>query len=129
MVYYNQVKRGNKNRKKEHRKMKKTNKITKRTLFCTAWKIAKEGAVKFGGKSRDYFSEALKEAWSRIKALVLVPTWIINKNLGFPLFDKAEKTTVCKRMHETEKAILCRTLYKDEIWVPKSVIISENVIM
>ena len=32
-----------------------------------AWKIAKEAVVKFGGKAREYFSFALKEAWKQAR--------------------------------------------------------------
>ncbi len=32
-----------------------------------AWQIAKEAVKKFGGKAREYFSAALKEAWSMKK--------------------------------------------------------------
>lgn len=30
-----------------------------------AWQIAKEAVGKFGGKAREYFAEALKEAWKQ----------------------------------------------------------------
>lgn len=32
-------------------------------IFKAAWKAAKEGAAKFGGSSRSYFAEALRQAW------------------------------------------------------------------
>ena len=32
-----------------------------------AWRIAREAVVKFGGKVREYFAEALKEAWKLAK--------------------------------------------------------------
>ena len=39
-----------------------------------AWKIAKEAVVKFGGKAREYFTLALKEAWkqARIENMIAV---------------------------------------------------------
>lgn len=37
--------------------------MNKSNLFKTAWTIAKEGAAKFGGSSREYFAEALKLAY------------------------------------------------------------------
>jgi hypothetical protein len=32
-----------------------------------AWEIAREGQKKFGGKVKEYFSQALKMAWSIVK--------------------------------------------------------------
>lgn len=32
-----------------------------------AWEIAKEGQKKFGGKVKEYFSQALKMAWAEVK--------------------------------------------------------------
>lgn len=32
-----------------------------------AWEIAKEGAVKFGGKVKEYFAASLKMAWAQVK--------------------------------------------------------------
>ncbi|MEE3805477.1 hypothetical protein V2H29_00775 [Lysinibacillus fusiformis] len=36
-------------------------------VMKNAWEIAKEGAVKFGGSAKEYFSEALRLAWAMIK--------------------------------------------------------------
>ncbi|MCM0627359.1 hypothetical protein M5J14_22950 [Lysinibacillus sp. OL1_EC] len=38
-----------------------------KNVMTIAWEIAKEGAVKFGGKVKEYFAEALKMAWSIVK--------------------------------------------------------------
>lgn len=38
--------------------------MTKSVLMRNAWKIAKEGAAKFGGSSKDYIAEAMKKAWA-----------------------------------------------------------------
>lgn len=37
--------------------------MNKQQLFQTAWTIAKEGAAKFGGSSKEYFAESLKLAY------------------------------------------------------------------
>ena len=37
--------------------------MTKSNIFKTAWRIAKEGAAKFGGSSKEYFAESLKLAY------------------------------------------------------------------
>lgn len=44
--------------------------INKRHLFKYAWKIARKGAKKFGGRIREFFSEALKMAWVSIRSLI-----------------------------------------------------------
>lgn len=38
-----------------------------KNVMKTAWKIAKEGAAKFGGKVKEYFAEALRMAWAEMK--------------------------------------------------------------
>ncbi|WP_054955030.1 hypothetical protein [Paenibacillus dakarensis] len=37
-------------------------------VMTVAWKIARRGATIFGGSAKDYFAEALKQAWTNIKA-------------------------------------------------------------
>lgn len=32
-----------------------------------AWQIAKDAAAKFGGKAKEYLSEAMKMAWAEAK--------------------------------------------------------------
>lgn len=39
----------------------------KKKVMLTAWEIAREGAKKFGGNVREYFSIALKQAWELFK--------------------------------------------------------------
>jgi hypothetical protein len=39
-------------------------KMTKSVLMTNAWKIAKEGAAKFGGSPKDYIAESMKKAWA-----------------------------------------------------------------
>lgn len=52
----------------------------------TAWGEAKEAAKKFGGKSKEYISEAMKNAWS-----LLIEVWgITKKNM---MFKKAKRHT------------------------------------
>ncbi|HEC2192637.1 TPA: hypothetical protein R1935_001269 [Staphylococcus delphini] len=43
-------------------------------IMKTAWGEAKEAAKKFGGKSKEYISEAMKNAWS-----LLIEVWGITK--------------------------------------------------
>ena len=41
-------------------------KINKSELMKKAWEIARTAVENFGGKTREYFSEALKLAWSEL---------------------------------------------------------------
>lgn len=38
---------------------------TKKEIMVNAWKLAREGQKKFGGKVTEYFAEALKMAWAQ----------------------------------------------------------------
>lgn len=40
-----------------------------KNVMKRAWKIAKQGAKKFGGKAIDYIAEALKMAWKEVKQM------------------------------------------------------------
>lgn len=40
-----------------------------KNVMTRAWGIAKEAVVKFGGKVKEYFAEALKMAWAEIKTV------------------------------------------------------------
>lgn len=37
-------------------------------VMTVAWTIARHGAKVFGGSAREYFAEALKQAWANVKA-------------------------------------------------------------
>ena len=41
--------------------------MSKSEIFNKAWKLAKEGAARFGGSCRDYFAQALKMAYAATK--------------------------------------------------------------
>lgn len=43
----------------------------KKEIMKRAWRIAKRGAEKFGGKTVEYISEALKIAWREVKAVMI----------------------------------------------------------
>jgi hypothetical protein len=44
-------------------------KVNLKEVMQQAWKIAREGVAKFGGKVKEYFAEALKIAWELAKGL------------------------------------------------------------
>jgi len=58
-------------------------KMDKSKIFTAAWAVARKGAVKFGGKAREYFSEALKMAYAHLRNLAAkaapVATSTVNK--------------------------------------------------
>jgi Streptococcus thermophilus bacteriophage Gp111 protein len=41
--------------------------MNKKGVMKNAWKIARNGAAKFGGNAKEYFAEALKMAWAIAK--------------------------------------------------------------
>lgn len=42
--------------------------MTNAKIFSAAWTVAKQGAAKFGGSSKDYFAESLKMVYATIKS-------------------------------------------------------------
>lgn len=42
--------------------------LAMKNVMKNAWEIARNGAAKFGGKVKEYFAAALKQAWAEIKA-------------------------------------------------------------
>ena len=40
-----------------------------RTIFATAWSLARRGARHFGGTARQYFRAALRQAWAEARTL------------------------------------------------------------
>lgn len=45
--------------------------MTKSEIFTAAWELAKQGAAKFGGSSKEYFAEALKIAYQRSNTKII----------------------------------------------------------
>lgn len=43
--------------------------MTKAEIFTTAWRVAKAGQAKFGGKSSEYFAEALRMVYAVAKKM------------------------------------------------------------
>ncbi len=104
----------------------------KSDLFNQAWNLAKEGASKFGGSSREYFAAALKIAYVSPKEVavnyVSLKTWFVEKNFSESEMFIAE-TTSFNIVKETEKAVqlLWDSKYgKMFKWAPKSCMITEQ---
>ena len=55
-------------------------------IMKSAWTLAREGAKKFGGNARTYFSSALSIAWKEEKSLAVMretkPATVYHKGLG-----------------------------------------------
>lgn len=104
--------------------------MTKSNLFKNAWAIAKHGANKFGGSSKEYFAQALKMAYAGIQlaaAKVEIPAWIVRKNVGH--VDVVAKS-VLSVVKETEKALQVEAdgkFGRFTFWTPKSVLKTVNV--
>lgn len=54
--------------------------MTKATVMRNAWRIAREGQEKFGGKVSEYLSEAMKMAWEQYRLYVEYETQQTEKN-------------------------------------------------
>lgn len=97
-------------------------KFTRSQIMKAAWEIARRAANKFGGKAKQYISEALKMVWVRVKSTVMVPSWFIAKKTGG--IRPVEKTVKGFVEKETEKAVLVKVpAIGDNLWVPKSVLV------
>jgi len=97
--------------------------ITKSTIMKKAWEIAKSAVVKFGGSAKEYFAEALRLTWAKVKEIVSVkkvevPDWFCKKSLGYGLGYAFRTVNI---LRETEKAVLVNVAGSD-LWVPKSII-------
>lgn len=92
---------------------------TRSEIMKAAWSIARMAASKFGGKAKMYFAESLRMAWAKVKSVVIVPSWFIQKKLGFRPLAYTTKAAVEK---ETEKAALVRLECGATLWVPKTLL-------
>lgn len=95
-------------------------KTDKSYIMKAAWELARRGQKKFGGKVKDYLSESLKILYARIKTMVKVPTWFINKKFLVVGFCSDFEHGYIEK--ETEKAIFVKLRRcKERLWVPKSI--------
>lgn len=107
--------------------------MTKSQIFKNAWAIAKQGASKFGGSSKEYFAEALKMAYAGYvveyitTSTIEIPEWIVRKNVGNVM---VVQKSVLSVERETEKALKIKASGKFgefSFWTPKSVCKFNNV--
>lgn len=119
------------------------NKRNLKAIMNISWKMAKEAAVKFGGKAVEYLSESMKIAWAMYKEQmakfkaefdrkleikknsVKVSSSFVNSKWEMKTFYDADCNKVIR---ETEKAVLLdlEPLNPEErntVWVPKSCLI------
>jgi len=52
--------------------------INHRELMQEAWDIAKRGAVRFGGKAKEYLSASLKIVWEQVRTVVKLNSKLVN---------------------------------------------------
>lgn len=111
-------------------------KTTKVMIMKKAWSVAKQGAEKFGGTSKEYFSAALKYVWAQYKTMRKAKGGhiaSINPSFLYANYEKAAaahiQAATYKVVKQTEKALLVAipvgegTNDVNEIWFPKSVCI------
>lgn len=114
-------------------------KLTKKSVMNNAWKFARNGAKRFGGRPKEYFAEALKLAWKMYKQIrdkkggriAGIAPWFIKKTFEHPsLVHQIQHESIYKIKKETEKAYLIEAIatfengkieVKNEFWAPKSV--------
>lgn len=107
-------------------------------IMNNAWKLARLGQHKFGGKVSEYFQEALKLSWKLYKIMLErkggdilgIADWFLLKEFGHKnAVFYFNKECILKIKKETKKAYL---IFADathkygkvataEFWVPKSV--------
>src|SRR5690625_4471244 len=109
-----------------------------KTVMIGAWKIAKQGAERHGGKASEYIAESLKMAWAIYKnalkkkggKIIGFAKWFLQKKFGHPsaVQQVLESKYIVKK--ETEKAYLIDAVaheggveIKNTFWAPKSVCI------
>jgi len=103
-----------------------------------AWKIARNGVKRFGGRASDYIAEALKLAWKMYKQIrdkkggriAGIAPWFIRKTFGHESMVAQINNSVFIIKKETEKAFYIEAVAHEggidivnKFWVPKSVCI------
>lgn len=108
-----------------------------KVIMGNAWKIARAGQKKFGGKVSEYFVEALKISWALYKKekarkggdIVMIAPWFLEKTFGhLSMVNQINRESTLTIKKETEKAYFIEAIarqggivVKNEFWAPKSV--------
>lgn len=110
--------------------------MTKKTIMINAWKIARNGVKRFGGKATDYIASAMKISWNMYKALkakkgdiTRIAPWFLEKTFGHKsMVQQINGDSTLKIKKATDKAFLIvATAFQsgievvNEFWAPKSV--------
>jgi len=113
-------------------------KLTKRSVMNNAWKIARNGVKRFGGRASDYIAEAMRIAWRlylelRAKKggrIAGIAPWFIRKTFGHESMVEQITVSVYNVLKETKKAFYIEAVAHEggidivnKFWVPKSVCI------
>ncbi|WP_348658943.1 hypothetical protein [Heyndrickxia faecalis] len=112
--------------------------LSMKVLMNNAWKIARNGVKRFGGKATDYIAEAMKIAWKLYKELrskkggriAAIAPWFIRKTFGHESMVQQIAGSTYSVKKETAKAYLIEAVAHEgginivnEFWAPKSVCI------
>lgn len=76
-----------------------------RVVFRMAWESARRGAAQFGGKAKQYFGEALRQAYAYAKKSIIAPD-----SVGI----------LVEILRKTDRAIYVRHEDGNELWWPLS---------
>ncbi|AWP37754.1 hypothetical protein DXF96_00060 [Heyndrickxia coagulans] len=114
------------------------NSLSMKVLMNNAWKIARNGQKRFGGKVTDYLAEAMKIAWKLYKELkakkggriAAIAPWFLRKTFKHPSAVTQIAVSVYNVKKETAKAYLIEAVAHEggidivnKFWAPKSVCI------
>lgn len=108
-------------------------------IMAGAWKLARKGQQRFGGKVNEYLSEALKWAWAMYKKelakkggdIAMIAPWFIRKEFGHESMVNqiAKSPLYIKKRTKKANLIEMHVIHNGEVidtttfWAPKSVCI------
>lgn len=114
------------------------NSLSMKVLMNNAWKIARNGVKRFGGRATDYIAEAMKIAWKLYKELkakkggkiAAIAPWFVRKTFGHESMVQQIAGSIYNVKKETAKAYLIEAVAHEggidivnKFWAPKSVCI------
>lgn len=114
------------------------NRLSMKVLMNNAWKIARNGQKRFGGKVTDYLAEAMKIAWKLYKELkakkggkiAAIAPWFIRKTFDHKSMVQQIAGSTYNVLKETEKAFYIEAVAHEggidivnKFWAHKSVCI------
>lgn len=86
-----------------------------RNVMKKAWKIAREGQRKFGGKVKEYFAEALRMAWAVVKKEMDKIKFQIVPSRNGHLFAVLDSENIKVTHHKLFESLTSRFTVKEEV--------------